>query len=105
MGSILNDIALGEMVERLLKIWWMQILIYGFASAVLISFLYKDIRYWIAEYKKNKNNRNKTKKRKWVVTSWTKEESNPILYFFFVLLGFAFTLSFILMVKERFFPN
>lgn len=94
--------ATGLFFQSLMEIWWIRMSIYGLISAVFIWAFYKDIRYWIEEYKKKKSEPNAMKKRKWVVTSWTKEESNPILYFFFVLAIVGFLFSFIITLMEKF---
>lgn len=92
-------------IEPFMKIWWIQIPVYGLVSAALTWYLYKDVKYWIEEYKKKKSEPDTKKKRKWVITSWTKQESNPILYFFFLLLWATAVFAFVTMVYERFFSN
>lgn len=102
MKSITEMIGLGLYIEHLAQYWWFRVVSFGLFVGVFGLFFYKDIRYWIEEYKKKKNEPNAKKKRKWVVTSWTKEESNPILYFFFVLAIVGFLFSFIITLTEKF---
>lgn len=103
MGCILNDITLGVAVEWLL--WWIRIFVYGLVAVVLILGLYKDVQYWIEEYKKDKNKfvqRKEPSEGIVTISEGQPERVNAVLYFFYVLFVVGIFFVVILTLSEKF---
>lgn len=97
--------ATGEFMQVMMQIWWFRLIVFALMSFVTFSFFYKDIKYWITEKRRKKNQpvvRNKSMKGIVTLSEGKETRVNPILYFFFVLNGILAIFVFIITLKEKF---
>lgn len=105
MRSILDDIALGLLVERLMEIWLVRLIFFALMVILVSLVFYKDIKYWLTEKRRKKNQpvvRNKSMKGIVTLSEGKETRVNPILYFFFVLNGILAIFVFIITFMEKF---